>query len=126
MEVMPLNQIVGEFIRSRVSTKVLGEKMKKTIVILMLVFICGCSPSSTRVERLSCTNVQTVSGVISKVVIEKGSQNDIVKIEFADGRKKTFIRVHDLTVIFQRGIKHTIGYSGDNGVIFWVTIHGRK
>lgn len=95
--------------------------MKKIIVILIFVSIfCGCS---TRFARINCKNVQCISGVISDVSLDKGTWSDNITIKFVDGHTKKFIRKHDMTVILQIGRKYTIGYSGDNDVIFWVTLN---
>jgi len=95
--------------------------MKKIITILIFVtIVCGCS---TRFARIKCTNVQTVSGFISNVEIDKRTWEDDVTIEFVDGRIKKFVVRHDMAFILQYGRHYSIGYSGDNNVVFWVTLN---
>ena len=99
--------------------------MKKTFVLLMLILIfCGCF--NTTSERAYFKNVHRISGVVSNFSIEKGIWQDNVIVEFKDGRTINLIRKHNFPFIVQREMEYTIGYSPDNKVIFWVTMHRKE
>jgi len=96
--------------------------MKKIVVILMFAFLSiGCIPTKERSK--TCRNKQNVQGIISDVKIDAGTFEDSVIVEFADGRVMSFVKKHDINAVFCKGKMHTIRYSGDDSLIFYVKVH---